>query len=80
LIEALDYVGACKTLVADGLVEAVLDITTTECADELCQGVFSAGPSRLDAPGQRGIAHLIGPGCVDMANYGPPSTVPEKYR
>jgi uncharacterized protein (UPF0261 family) len=71
---------AMETLVADGLVEAVLDITTTEWADELCQGVFSAGPSRLDAPGQRGIPHLIVPGCVDMANYGPPSTVPEKYR
>jgi uncharacterized protein (UPF0261 family) len=71
---------AMETLVADGLVEAVLDITTTEWADELCQGVFSAGPGRLDAPGQRGIPHLIVPGCVDMTNYGPPATVPEKYR
>jgi uncharacterized protein (UPF0261 family) len=69
-----------ETLVADGLVEGVLDITTTEWADELCQGVFSAGPERLDAPGQRGIPHLIVPGCVDMANYGAPSTVPEKFR
>src|ERR1700730_18594468 len=71
---------AMETLVADGLVEAVLDITTTEWADELCQGIFSAGPERLDAPGQRGIPHLIVPGCVDMANFGAPSTVPEKYR
>jgi uncharacterized protein (UPF0261 family) len=71
---------AMETLVADGLIEGVLDITTTEWADELCQGVFSAGPERLDAPGQRGIAHLIVPGCVDMANFGAPSTVPEKYR
>jgi uncharacterized protein (UPF0261 family) len=71
---------AMETLVADGLVEAVLDITTTEWADELCQGVFSAGPERLDAPGQRGVPHLIVPGCVDMANFGAPSTVPEKYR
>jgi uncharacterized protein (UPF0261 family) len=70
---------AMETLVADGLVEGVLDITTTEWADELCQGVFSAGPERLDAPGQRGIAHLIVPGCVDMVNFGAPSTVPEKY-
>jgi uncharacterized protein (UPF0261 family) len=71
---------AMETLVADGLVEAVLDITTTEWADELCQGVFSAGPERLDAPGQRGLPHLIVPGCVDMANFGAPSTVPEKFR
>jgi len=71
---------AMETLVADGLVEAVLDITTTEWADELCQGVFSAGPERLDAPGQRRVPHLIVPGCVDMANFGAPSTVPERYR
>jgi uncharacterized protein (UPF0261 family) len=71
---------AMETLVGDGLVEGVLDITTTEWADELCQGVFSAGPERLDAPGQRGIAHLIVPGCVDMVNFGAPSTVPGKYR
>jgi uncharacterized protein (UPF0261 family) len=71
---------AMETLVADGLAEGVLDITTTEWADELCQGIFSAGPERLNAPGQRGIPHLIVPGCVDMANYGAPSTVPEKFR
>src|SRR5260221_1294329 len=71
---------AMETLVADGLVEAVLDITTTEWADELCQGVFSAGPERLDAPGRSGVPHLIVPGCVDMANFGAPSTVPERFR
>jgi uncharacterized protein (UPF0261 family) len=71
---------AMETLVADGLVEGVLDITATEWADELCQGVFSAGPERLDAPGQRGIPHLIVPGCVDMANFGAPPTVPDKFR
>jgi len=71
---------AMETLVADGLVEAVLDITTTEWADELCHGIFSAGPERLDAPGRRGIPHLIVPGCVDMVNFGAPSSVPEKFR
>jgi uncharacterized protein (UPF0261 family) len=71
---------AMETLVADGLVEAVLDITTTEWADEICHGVFSAGPERLDAPGRCGVPHLIVPGCVDMANFFAPSTVPEEYR
>jgi len=71
---------AMETLVADGLVEGVLDITTTEWADELCGGVFSAGQDRLDAPGQRGLPHLIVPGCVDMVNFGAPATVPTKYR
>lgn len=68
-----------ESLVDDGLVEAVLDITTTEWADELCGGVFSAGDKRLDAPGKMGIPHLIVPGCVDMVNFGPKATVPEKY-
>jgi uncharacterized protein (UPF0261 family) len=71
---------AMETLVADGLVEAVLDITTTEWADELCGGVFSAGPDRLDAPGRRALPHLIVPGCLDMANFGAPSSVPARYR
>jgi uncharacterized protein (UPF0261 family) len=71
---------AMETLVADGLVEAVLDITTTEWADELCGGVFSAGPERLDAPGWRGVPHLVVPGCVDMVNFGSPASVPARYR
>ncbi len=66
-------------LVEEGYVEAVLDITTTEWADEICGGVFTAGPHRLDAPGKRGIPHLIVPGCVDMANFGPRETVPARY-
>jgi len=69
-----------ESLVRDGMVDAVLDITTTEWADELCGGVFGAGPERLDAPGEKGIPHLIVPGCVDMVNFGPMNTVPQKYR
>jgi uncharacterized protein (UPF0261 family) len=71
---------AMESLVAEGLVDAVLDITTTEWADEMCGGVFSAGPERLDAPGRLGVPHLIAPGCVDMCNFGARETVPEKYK
>jgi uncharacterized protein (UPF0261 family) len=66
-------------MVEQGYVAGVLDITTTEWADELCGGAFSAGPDRLAAPGRAGIAHLIVPGCVDMVNFGPPETVPARY-
>ena len=69
-----------ESLVDEGLVDAVLDITTTEWADTVCGGVFDAGPERLDAPGRSGIPHLIVPGCVDMANFGGMDTVPEKYK
>jgi len=68
-----------ESLVDDGLIDAVLDITTTEWADELCDGVFSAGKTRLDSPGKKGIPHLIVPGCVDMVNFGPKDTIPDKY-
>ena len=68
-----------ERMVEQGYVAGVLDITTTEWADELCGGAFSAGPDRLTAPGRAGIAHLIVPGCVDMVNFGPPETVPERY-
>lgn len=69
-----------ESLVEEGLVDGVLDITTTEWADEVCGGVFSAGPDRLSAAGQRGVPHLIVPGCVDMANFGGVATVPQRYR
>jgi uncharacterized protein (UPF0261 family) len=67
-------------LIADGLVEGVLDITTTEWADELAGGVLSAGPARLEAAGAAGIPQVIVPGCLDMVNFWAPDTVPEKYR
>ena len=69
-----------ESLVDEGLVDAVLDITTTEWADEVAGGVFSAGPNRLSAPGRKGIPHLIVPGCVDMVNFGPMDSVPQKYK
>jgi uncharacterized protein (UPF0261 family) len=69
-----------ESLVREGLVDGVLDITTTEWADQICHGVFSAGPQRLDGPGAMGVPHLIVPGCVDMANFGGMETVPEKYK
>jgi uncharacterized protein (UPF0261 family) len=69
-----------ESLIDEGFVDACLDITTTEWADQLCGGVFSAGEDRLSAPGRRGIPHLIVPGCIDMVNFGPPNTVPQKYR
>jgi uncharacterized protein (UPF0261 family) len=69
-----------ESLIDEGFVDACLDITTTEWADQLCGGVFNAGEDRLSAPGRRGIPHLIVPGCLDMVNFGPRETVPQKYR
>ncbi|HSG72547.1 MAG TPA: Tm-1-like ATP-binding domain-containing protein, partial [Planctomycetaceae bacterium] len=69
-----------ESLVEEGFIDGVLDITTTEWADELCGGIFSAGTDRLSAPGRGGVPHLIVPGCLDMVNFGARPSVPEKYR
>lgn len=69
-----------ESMIADGAIAGVLDITTTELADELCGGVFSAGPRRLEAAGKVGIPQVIAPGCLDMVNFGTPDTVPAAYR
>jgi uncharacterized protein (UPF0261 family) len=69
-----------EELISEGLIEGVLDITTTEWADELAGGVLSAGTTRLDAAGKAGIPQVIAPGCVDMVNFWAPDTVPEKYQ
>jgi uncharacterized protein (UPF0261 family) len=68
-----------EALVADEYITGVLDITTTEWADEICGGVLSAGPHRLEAAANTGIPQVVVPGCIDMCNFWARDTVPEKY-
>jgi uncharacterized protein (UPF0261 family) len=69
-----------EALVDDGHIAGVLDMTTTEWADELCGGVLSAGPTRLEAAARAGIPQVVVPGCLDMCNFWARPTVPERYR
>jgi len=69
-----------ESLIADGYIQGSLDITTTELADEVCGGVFSAGAERCMAASLAGIPAVLVPGCVDMANFWGIGTVPEKYK
>lgn len=68
-----------ESLIESGMVRGVLDITTTEWADELTGATLSAGPSRLEATGKAGIPAIVTPGCLDMANFGEKETIPEKF-
>ena len=70
---------AMESLIASGLVAGVLDITTTEWADELVGGVLTAGPERLDAAAKAGVPAIVAPGCLDMVNFGERATVPAKF-
>ena len=69
-----------EDLIRDGYIAGCLDMTTTELADEICGGVFSAGPDRVQAAPRQGVPTVIVPGCVDMANFGGIETVPDHYR
>ena len=68
-----------ESLVADGYISGVLDITTTEWADEITGGVLAGGPDRYDIVSEMGIPQVVAPGCVDMANFWARETVPKQY-
>lgn len=69
-----------EMLIHNGYFKGVLDITTTEWADEICGGVLSASDHRLEAAALKGIPQIVTPGCIDMVNFWGEETVPEKYK
>lgn len=71
---------AMETLISEGLISGVLDLTTTELADELCGGFLTAGPERLTAAGKAGVPQVVSVGALDMVNFYGPETVPAKYK
>ena len=71
---------AMEALVRGGFVDGVLDITTTELADELVGGALSAGPNRMEIAGALGLPQVVSLGALDMVNFGPIASVPEKFK
>jgi len=71
---------AMEQLIQDGAFQGVLDITTTELADELVGGVLTAGPHRLEAAGYNSIPQVVCPGAIDMVNFGPMASVPNRFQ
>ena len=68
-----------ESLIESGMISGVLDVTTTEWADEWVGGILGAGPHRLDAAGKTGTPAIVTPGCLDMVNFGERATVPAKF-
>jgi uncharacterized protein (UPF0261 family) len=68
-----------EALVEGGFLAGVLDVTTTELADDLVGGVLSAGPDRLEAAGRLGVPQVVSLGALDMVNFGPKETVPAEF-
>jgi len=69
-----------EALAAIGFLAGVVDLTTTELADELVGGVLTAGPDRLQQAGAQGIPQVVSLGALDMVNFGPMESVPERFR
>jgi uncharacterized protein (UPF0261 family) len=68
-----------ERLISEGKFIGVLDLTTTELADELVGGVLTAGPHRLEAAAKAGIPQVVSVGAMDMVNFGPRSSIPDKF-
>jgi uncharacterized protein (UPF0261 family) len=69
-----------ESLIREGCFNAVLDVTTTELADDLCDGICSAGPDRLTAAVEMKIPQIVVPGCLDMVNFAQLDTVPDQFK
>lgn len=68
-----------EALIAGGFIEGVLDLTTTEWADEIIGGVLNAGPYRLEAASKNHIPQVVSVGALDMCNFGTYDTIPKKF-
>jgi uncharacterized protein (UPF0261 family) len=71
---------AMESLIAEGVIAGVLDVTTTELADEHVGGFLSAGPDRLTAAGKAGIPQVVSTGALDMANFYAVDSVPARFK
>jgi len=69
-----------ESVIESGVVAGVLDVTTTEWADELVGGALTAGPTRMDAAAKARVPVVVAPGCLDMVNFGEPASVPARYQ
>lgn len=69
-----------ENLIRQGFINASLDVTTTELADEIVGGTLTAGPTRLTAARDKKIPQVVSVGALDMVNFGPKETVPEKFK
>lgn len=68
-----------QRLLSEGYFDAVLDLTTTEVADEVVGGQRSAGPDRMAAASRSGVVQVVSVGGVDAVNFGSPDTVPPRF-
>ena len=69
-----------EKLVESSLLEGVIDVSTTEVADEICGGVLSAGATRMDVFVRHAVPYVGSCGALDMCNFGTFDSVPERFK
>ncbi|APX94727.1 hypothetical protein BWR19_18370 [Halomonas sp. 1513] len=69
-----------EKLADSGMIEGLLDVTTTEVCDLFMGGVFSAGEQRLDVVARTALPYVGSVGALDMVNFAGLESVPERYR
>ena len=70
---------AMEALAGAGFLTGILDLTTTELADDLVGGVLTAGPHRLETAGRMGLPQVVSVGALDMVNFGPKESIPASF-
>jgi uncharacterized protein (UPF0261 family) len=71
---------AMEDLIAGGALSGVIELSISELANSMFDGVHATGPERLTVAAERGLPQVVTPGCADFFNQGPLDTVPERWR
>lgn len=69
-----------EKMIAEGHFAGVLDLTTSEIADEVGGGIYAVGPQRLRTAAERGIPYVVTPGALEMINLGSEDTLTDAQR
>jgi uncharacterized protein (UPF0261 family)/ABC-type branched-subunit amino acid transport system ATPase component len=69
-----------EKLADSGLLAGVIDVSTTEVADQIGGGVLSAGPTRMDVFARHALPYVGSCGALDMVNFGAWDSVPERFK
>ena len=69
-----------EKLADSGLLAGVIDVSTTEIADEIAGGTLSAGPTRMDVFARHALPYIGSCGALDMVNFGAWDSVPERFK
>ncbi|MES0341427.1 MAG: Tm-1-like ATP-binding domain-containing protein, partial [Candidatus Humimicrobiaceae bacterium] len=71
---------AMEQLIKEGMINGVLDLATIEVVQELLGGYLAATSERMTVAARMGIPQIICPGAVSVNTYGPPETIPDKFK